>query len=106
MTVIGAALLWSTMAAAQDRAHQDRPALVEGRPVAAVEGVWRSRGYGYVVVMGQDGPSLFHVAGDFCYADPRQERDPDELFAYYRSLGRDTVAFSGELGQTRIVFDR
>ena len=86
--------------------HQDRPALVEGRPVAAVQGVWRSRGYGYVVVMGQDGPSLFHVAGDFCYADPRQERDPDELFAYYRPLGRDTVAFSGELGQTRIVFDR
>ena len=106
MTVIGAALLWSTMAAAQDRSTQDRPALVEGSPVAAVQGVWRSRGYGYVVVMGQDGPALFHVAGDFCYADPRQERDPDELFAYYRPLGRDTVAFSGELGQTRIVFDR
>src|SRR5712691_11435878 len=106
ITVIGAALLWSTMAAAQDRSPQDRPALVEGRPIAAVEGVWRSRGYGYVVVMGQDGPAMFHVAGDFCYADPRQERDPDGLFAYYRPLGRNTVAFSGEPGQTRIVFDR
>ena len=106
MTVIGAALLWSTMAAAQDRSSQDRPALVEGRPVAAVQGVWRSRGYGYVVVIGQDGPAMFHVAGDFCYADPRQERDPDGLLAYYRPLGRNTVAFSGEPGQTRIVFDR
>ena len=54
--------------------------MVEGRPVPAVHGVWRSRGYGYVVGWVTDGPKLFHVAGDFCYADPRPERDPDELF--------------------------
>ena len=106
---IGIILFWSTTAApveqpAQD--NQDRPVMVNGRPTAAVHGVWRSRGYGYVVRITQDGPKLFHVAGDFCYADPRPESDPDELFVLYRSLGRDAVAFSTLPGQTLYVFDR
>jgi carboxyl-terminal processing protease len=105
-SLIGIVLVLPTMAAGQDRTGQDRPAMVDDRPVQTVQGVWRSRGYGYVVNMGPDGPTLFHVAGDYCYADPREERDPDSLFSYYRVLGRDTLAFSGEIGQTRIVFDR
>ena len=87
MSVVGVALLGSTPAAAQDRPAQDLPAMVGGRPVPALLGVWRSRGYGYVVRMAADGPTLFHVAGNFCYWDPRQERDPDNLFKFYRSAG-------------------
>ena len=82
------------------------PAMVDGRPVPAVQGVWRSRGYGYVVRITDQGPRLFHVAGGFCYPDRRPEPDPDKLFLFYRSLGQDTVAFSCEIGQTRYVFDR
>jgi carboxyl-terminal processing protease len=106
---VGIMIVWLAMAVAQDRVNPeppDRPATVDGRPVAAVQGVWRSRGYGYVVQIGADGPRLFHIAGDYCYPDPRPQRDPDELFVHYRPLGPDTVAFSATPGQTRYVFDR
>jgi carboxyl-terminal processing protease len=106
MSVMGVALLWPTPAAAQDRPAQDLPAMTRGRPVPALLGVWRSRGYGYVVRMAADGPTLFHVAGSFCYWDPRQERDPDNLFKLYRPRGPDTVAFYSDRGETEYVFDR
>ena len=38
MSVVGVALLWPTMAAAQDRPAQDHPAMVGGRPVPARSG--------------------------------------------------------------------
>ena len=106
MSIIGVALLWPAPAAAQDRPAQALPAMVGGRPVPALLGVWRSRGYGYVVRMAADGPTLFHVAGSFCYWDPRQERDPDNLFKFYRPRGPDTVAFYNDRGETAYVFDR
>jgi carboxyl-terminal processing protease len=105
-SVMGVALLWPTMAAAQERPAPALPAMVNGRPVPALLGVWRSRGYGYVVRMAADGPTLFHVAGSFCYWDPRQERDPDNLFKFYRPRGPDTVAFYTERGETAYVFER
>src|SRR5712692_3736793 len=135
-SLIGVALLCSTMAAAQDRPAQDRPVRIDGSPVPEVHGVWRSRGYGYVVRIDRDGLKLFDVAGDFCYPHDvqqrstgvlsgvraalqrlrsvasqyirilRPKRDPDELFAFYRPWGPGAVAFSAEPGQTRIVFDR
>jgi carboxyl-terminal processing protease len=93
-------------AAQDDRPAQDRPTMTAGRPVPALHGVWRSRGYGYVLRIAPDGLKLFHVAGPFCYADARRKRDPDGLFVLYRPLGNGTVAFSGVPGQTRYVFDR
>src|SRR4051794_19413459 len=95
-----------TMAVSQERPTEDRPVIASGRPVTALHGVWRSRGYGYLVQIGAGGIELFHVAGDFCYADPRREQDPDGLFAFYRPYGKGAVAFSGTPGQTRYVFDR
>ena len=80
--------------------------MASGRPVQGLHGVWRSRGYGYVLRIGAGGLELFHVAGRFCYADPRRARDPDGLFVLYRPFGDGTVAFSGSPGQTRYVFDR
>jgi carboxyl-terminal processing protease len=100
----GLAVLWSAMPGAADL--QDRPAFVAGHSVPAVQGVWRSRGYGYLLQIDEDRPKLFHVAGDFCYADPRPEPDPDDLFVFYRPLDPDTIAFSEVPGQTRYVFDR
>ena len=68
-SIISIALLWSTMAVAQDRPGQDRPVTVGGRPAPELHGVWRSRGYGYIVRFTPDGHKLFNVAGDFCYAN-------------------------------------
>src|ERR1700704_4468846 len=81
----------STSAAPQDRAAQDHEpqdhaTMASGRPAPALHGVWRSRGYGYVLRIGADGLKLFHVAGPFCYADTRSKRDPDGLFVLYRPL--------------------
>ena len=57
--ILAVALAWSMTAAAQspagggdaaqDDPAQDRPVMVGGRPVAEAQGVWRSRGYGYLV---------------------------------------------------------
>jgi hypothetical protein len=41
-----------------------------------------------------DPAELFHVAGEFCYPDPRGERDPDGIFEYYRQIGSGTVALA------------
>ena len=94
------------VAAPQD--HWLRTSPRDGRTVARCR---RSRrvALARLRLCGQDrrgGHRLFHVAGDFCYPDPRPEPDPDKLFLFYRPLGQDTVAFSGEIGQTRYVFDR
>jgi carboxyl-terminal processing protease len=136
MSIVSLALLWPTTAGAQDRAAPDRPVLVAGRPAPELHGVWRSRGYGYIVRFDRDGRSLFHVAGDYCYPGETQEsatgvvagirrafdrirsfagtfihilrpkRNPDDMFALYRPIGPSIVAFSAEPGQTRYVFDR
>jgi carboxyl-terminal processing protease len=133
-SILSVALLWSTMAVTQDRPGQDRPVTVGGRPAPELHGVWRSRGYGYIVRFTPDGHDLYNVAGDFCYpndvdqAKPgllarikaalervrdfalihilRTKRDPDDMFELYRPFGSGAVAFSNEPGQTRYVFDR
>jgi carboxyl-terminal processing protease len=103
---LAAILLGSGMAVAQESAVQDRPVMIAARPAPALAGVWRSRGYGYVLQVGAAGIELFHAAGPFCYRDPRPQRDPDRLFVLYRELQSGTVAFSGLPGQTRYIFDR
>ncbi len=133
-SMLSVALLWSTLAVAQDRLGQDRPVTVGGRPAPELHGVWRSRGYGYIVRFSPDGHDLFNVAGDFCYPNDvdqakagllsrikaalqrvrdfaitsilRTKRDPDDMFELYRPFGSGAVAFSNEPGQTRYVFDR
>ena len=52
-------------------ADDDRPVMRNGRVVPTIQGVWRSRGYGYVVRLEARGPELFHIAAEFCYPDPR-----------------------------------
>ncbi len=106
LSVMGVVLLCPAMAAAQERNGQDRPALVDDRPVPEVLGVWRSQGYGYIARITREGIRLYHVAGSHCYSDTRTRDDTDDVFSFYRSLGADRIAFSGTPGQTRFVFDR
>jgi len=87
-------------------AADDRAVMVRGSVVPEVQGIWRSRGYGYVARLGRDGVRFYHIAGDFCYLDPRGERDPEGMFEYYRQLQDGGVAFSPGPGQSLYVFDR
>src|SRR5688572_3837809 len=58
-------------------------------------GVWRSRGYGYVVSIDAAGaPKLFHAIDGVCYADPRPDVDPDGVLAVRRAVGPDLIALS------------
>lgn len=100
-SVVAVAWLVPTAATADDR-----PVMVKGGAASEIQGIWRSRGYGYVVRITREGPKLFHVAGDFCYADPRGEPDPESMFEYYRPLKGGAVAFSNGPGQSLYVFDR
>jgi carboxyl-terminal processing protease len=70
------------------------------------EGVWRSRGYGYIVQFQAGAPKLFHAIDGVCYPDPRPQADPDGILMVSRALGPDTVAFSSGPGDTAYVFDR
>jgi carboxyl-terminal processing protease len=106
LTILAASAIAVTLLAPATADSTDRPVMRNGRVVSAIQGVWRSRGYGYVVRMDSKGPELFHVAGEFCYPDPRGERDPDGIFEYYRQMGSGAVAFSSEPGDSLYVFDR
>jgi len=103
---VAAIVVASRGAAAQHLAGEDRPTVAADGPAPTLHGIWRSRGYGYVLSIDAAGLKLFHVAGPFCYADPRRKQDPDGLFAFHRTLKDGVLAFSAVPGQTRYVFDR
>lgn len=70
-------------------------------------GVWRSRGYGYVVSIDAAGaPKLFHAIDGVCYADPRPDVDPDGVLAVRRAVGPDLIALSPGPSDTAYLFDR
>ncbi|WP_297515219.1 S41 family peptidase [uncultured Caulobacter sp.] len=83
------------------------PVQAKGGPVAAeLNGVWKSRGYGWIVQFGPDGPKLFQTAGGACYADPRAEGDPDGTFGVWRAEGAGVVSLAGDPAGTRYIFDK
>ena len=82
------------------------PVKDKGQVAQQLQGVWRSRGYGWIVQFGPDGPRLFHTAGGACYADPRPGTDPDEVMSAWRSEGQASIALTGGPQATRYLFDR
>src|SRR5262245_19544270 len=95
----------ATMLLGPAMADDDHRVMRKGRVVPEVQRVWRLCGYGYGVRLEARGPEPFHIAAEFCYRDPRGERDPDGIFTYYRQIGSGTVAFSNAPGDSRYVFD-
>ena len=109
---IGVTLFWSTMAApmeqpAQD--NQDRPVMVNGRATAAVHGVWRSRGYGYVVRITTTDLSFFTSPATFAMPTQGRRSDQDGVCScsigswgpmrslFPRCLGRPFTSSTGSL---------
>nr|WP_232792771.1 S41 family peptidase [Caulobacter hibisci] len=71
-----------------------------------LQGVWRSRGYGWIVRFEAAGPVLYHVAGEDCWRDPRSEADPDGVFKLWRQAGGGVVETAGDPDGTLYRFDR
>jgi carboxyl-terminal processing protease len=96
-----AALIVSTSAPLLARAW--RPLAVAG-PVA--DGVWRSRGYGHLLVVHHGGRALYHIAGRFCYRDPSGSDADDDSYRLVNIVGSNRIVFAAAPDQTRYEFDR
>jgi len=82
-----------------------RPVMTEGSVAKPLQGVWKSRGYGWIVRFDAAGPALYHIAGDDCWRDPRPEVDPDGVLKLWRPAGA-AVETTGEVDGTVYRFDR
>ena len=71
-----------------------------------VDGVWRSQGYGHLLVIRRGAPTLYHAAGPYCYPDPKPDAGGHESFRLVDVVSRSRIAFAEAPGQTRYVFDR
>lgn len=71
-----------------------------------LNGVWKARGYGWIVQFGPEGAQLFQTASEACYPDPRREPDPDGVMTSWRAEGQGTITLTGDPDGTRYVFDR
>lgn len=72
----------------------------------AIDGVWRSRGYGHILVVRDGGRALYHVAGPFCYPDPAGTGADDDMYRLASIMGPTRIAFAAAPDQTRYEFDR
>lgn len=83
------------------------PVQPKNGPVApALNGAWKSRGYGWIVQFGPGGAQLFQTAGGACYPDPRREPDPDGIMTVWRAEGQGTITLTGDPDGTRYLFDK
>ena len=105
LPVVSLGVLWLGTVAAQESNDPDLPTVAKGQPASAMRGIWQSRGYGYLVRVDRGAPKIFHVADEFCYADPSKP-DLDNLLGFYRPWGKGSIAFSNERGETQYIFDK
>ncbi|PVM74939.1 peptidase [Caulobacter radicis] len=82
-----------------------QPIATAGVVVKPLQGVWRSRGYGWIVRFDAAGPALYHLAGDDCWRDPRPATDPDGVLKLWRPVGA-AIETAGEVDGTLYRFDR
>ncbi|WP_158621687.1 S41 family peptidase [Corallococcus aberystwythensis] len=71
------------------------------------EGVWRSRGYGWLLTVAPEGMRLHHETAAGCYPDPSSPLELKELFgAQEPGPSEDVRDFLSAPGETRYRFDR
>ncbi|MBX7456841.1 S41 family peptidase [Qipengyuania sp. 1NDH17] len=110
------ALFLALPAAACTHVAADSPQAPQyGAPTAiasseAAQGVWQSRGYGYILDVSADGITRYQY-GDTCYATPEETKALSEMAGAEYSLvaladdGR-SARFQLLSGDTRVTFDR
>jgi carboxyl-terminal processing protease len=69
-----------------------------------LQGVWRSRGYGFLLEVRGTMVRIFHEVDSFCWEDTRAELR--ELIIYYEAVSPQTVRFTTLPGETSYLFDR
>lgn len=83
-----------------------QPMSLGSTPAARAQGVWQSRGYGWVLDVRPAEFALYHISRAGCSRDPRTG-DFIEQFAYYRSdAPPDQLVVVMHPGENRYVFDR
>ena len=109
----GAALAAQTPSAATpwEEAGPLQPIVTaDGHTDPAVRGAWRSRGYGWIVDIDEDGVTRFQ-SGDTCYRPPQEGGPLSDMssvhYRYFRALpGGKSAIFQLLAGDTNVVFDR
>lgn len=91
---------------AQPRTQGAQPLFEQGMPVKEATGVWRSRGYGWILSLGQDGVQLYHESRAGCSRDPRTDQFRDQFAYRLPSKGRNQLVAVTYPGENRYVFDR
>ena len=81
-----------------------------GETDPAVRGAWKSRGYGYILLIDEAGVARFQD-GVQCYALPREDGGQSAMdsveYRYFRMLrGEEAAIFQLLDGDTNVVFDR
>lgn len=71
-----------------------------------IRGVWRSRGYGWVLTVSDRALELRHETAEGCYADPAGTSEVLDLFRYSQAGPERAVYLFGHQGETRVLFDR
>lgn len=82
----------------------------QGLPREDYHGVWRSRGYGWILDIDEDGVTRYQEAAS-CYATPSETRDMSAMasvrYRYVRNIpGEEAAIFQLLQGDTNLVFDR
>ena len=70
-----------------------------------IDGVWRSRGYGHILVVRGGTRTLYHEAGAFCYRGTSDDLD-DDAYRLVSVTGRTHLAFAASPDQTHYSFER
>ncbi|RKH56215.1 S41 family peptidase [Corallococcus llansteffanensis] len=83
------------------------PVMKDGAPRPEALGVWRSRGYGWLLTVTPQGLHLHHETAAGCYADPSSSTELLELFGVQEpGPSADSADFLSAPGETRYRFDR
>lgn len=83
------------------------PVMKDGAPRPEALGVWRSRGYGWLLTVTPQGLRLHHETAAGCHADPSSSSELMELFGFQApGPSADSVDFLSTPGETRYRFDR
>ena len=72
----------------------------------AADGIWRSRGYGHILIVRDGRRALYHVAGTFCYRDTSDGDVDDDSYRLVNIGGSNRIAFAASPDQTHYAFDR
>lgn len=82
----------------------------DGMAQNEIQGVWRSRGYGWVLEISENSMTRYQE-GDVCYATPDETRSMSAMasvdYRYFREIpGEEAAIFQLMEGDTNVVFDR